>query len=356
MICFRFASTENLDGSPRYQGIAGLTGRRGTFGSSSSLTLDGKTISAATLNGSGVFCSGVTDLHGGLPVMVHEFGHYLFGGVHYEGVGFHGLMDGAGTGVMSSFERYKLGWITPTTVSANLTNETITDALSTNDIYKITAQNGSYFLVENHQRQNFYESDWLQYNDGPLVSPGTGILISHCTSSSIDIESAFGRWDWDKEIYHWTNPSSLNGTLYTYPFLQVSSNRNDGDDKLNLRGERIDPNDWRVTASHSDSKGSQDDFFSTSYNRVFSPWSNPSSSYDINNNTNISVVVKGSTTIDIMINDLIITENTTFPAEIFNFSHNLTVPSGVTLTLQPGTTLKFASGKSLIVNGTLDAV
>lgn len=204
----------------------------------------------------------------GLDVMAHEFGHYLFGGIHYAGVGYHGLMDGQGSGAMSSFERIKMGWITPTTVSTNLTNETISDALTTNDIYKIPISGTSYFLIDNHQRQNFYELSWKKYNGGPKVSPGIGVLISHCTSSSIDIESAFGRWNWKK-----------SGSQYVFPFEVNTPNRTSGEDKLNLRRKSTTSGEQ----THSDFLGSQSDFFTVDYNTVFSPWSNPSASPDTSN-------------------------------------------------------------------------
>ena len=274
MICFRFADTYHLDISSvacsvygkSYQGIAGLTGYRETFASGTTLTMDGKTISAATLNGSGTFQSGVIDLHGGLPVMVHEFGHYLFGG-HYAGVGYHGLMDGNGTGVMSSYERYQLGWITPIPISSNSFDSVLTDALTTNKVYKIQRPGGSdYFLIDNHQRQNFYESSWKQYNGGPLVSPGTGVLVSHCPF--LDIESAFGRWNWKK-----------SGSLYVYPFERDVSNKNAGEDKLNLRNKTT----TQGVKSHPDFLGSADDFMNMNYNQIFSPWSNPSTYTDASN-------------------------------------------------------------------------
>lgn len=275
-ICFRFADTYMLDyqaqnPSPEhktYQGIAGLTGYRGTFGSGTTLTLDGKTISAA-LKGSGTFQNGVIDLHGGLPVMVHEFGHYLLD-YHYEGLGFHGLMDGMGTGVMSSFERSKLGWITPITINSNSYDSILTDALTTHKVYKIQRPGGNdYFLIDNHQRLNFYESSWKQYNNGPLVSPGTGVLISHISSSSPtgspDIESAFGRWNW-----------KTSGQLYIYPFEKDVVNRNYGVDKLNLR------QCWTTQGkkNHPDFLGSADDFMNMGFNQIFSPWSNPSTYQD----------------------------------------------------------------------------
>jgi M6 family metalloprotease-like protein len=260
-ICFRNAHIAQLD-PPSYQGIARLTGWKGKFGSLPSnvpLELDGVKIRPTS---SGTINNGVFDPHYGLPVMAHELGHYLFGFVHYTGVGFHGLMDGWGTGVMSSFERAKLGWIIPIPFETDATDAIIPDAITTGVVRKINIPNSNnYFLIDNHQRISFYELSWLQLYDGPLVSPGTGVLITHCTPYSIDVESAFGRWDWKKE----------NG-LYVYPFEKETVNRISGEDKLDLKGK----NTTSGGKSHPDKLGSLQDFFNIGYNQLFSPWSNPS--------------------------------------------------------------------------------
>lgn len=127
-ICFRFANTLQLDGSG-YAGIAGLTGFRQNFGSyGDQLVLDGKIILASNLLGglsSGTFQSNIISLDQSLHIMAHELGHYLFGTIHYEGVGNHGLMDGQGTGVMSSFERIRMNWLQPINISGDSLNTNI---------------------------------------------------------------------------------------------------------------------------------------------------------------------------------------------------------------------------------------
>jgi hypothetical protein len=99
--------------------------------------------------------------------------------------------------------------------------------------------------------------------------------------------------------------------------------------------------------------------FNTTYNRVFAPWTNPSSHTWGNQETNFEMQVtsqNGSTIhAHFYLGNMIITENTTLVADTYNFTGNLTVASGVTLTIQPGVTVTFASGASLIVNGTLNA-
>ena len=260
-IAFRFASTDNLDGS-HYQGISGLAGFRHTFPSGTTLMFDGVSISA-DIRGSGIFESGVIDPNSCLDVMTHEMGHYFFGSIHYEGIGYHGLMDGNGAGIISSFEANKLGWITPTVVTSDLTDISIPDRLNSGIVYKLPINPTEYFLIDNHQRENYYESSYVKYNGGTLRSPGKGLLITHCNSSSfVDVESAFGRWDWKKNA----------SDVYLYPLEKDIPNRIFGMDKLNLRkltttigGNISDPN----------IEGSNEDFYNIGYNQVFSPWSNP---------------------------------------------------------------------------------
>ncbi len=269
-ICFRFANTKDLDPNfmKKYNGIASLTGYS-NFVSGNKLILDGMEIKGGPL-GSGVFSEDCISIHNIMNVILHEFGHYLFGSIHYEGVGYHGIMDGSGSGVMHSFEREKLGWIDPIVVDANLTDVTIPDVISTSVVYKIPVkENNEYYLVENHQRINYYENSFLTHNGGTLRSPGTGLLISHIHYNSIDIESAFGRRQWKKENRN-----------YVIPFKTNFQDAAFGEDKLDLRQRRTQ----KGKQNHPDQLGSQSDFFTEDYNNVFSPWSNPSTG-----NSNIAV-------------------------------------------------------------------
>ncbi|MDY0083552.1 MAG: T9SS type A sorting domain-containing protein [Ignavibacteriaceae bacterium] len=192
----------------------------------------------------------------------------IFGLTHFEKTGFYGLMGGSGNGVMSSFERSKLGWIQPVTIYTDKPNNYLPDAISTGVVKKININSSEYFLIDNHQRISYYESSYKQYNNGPSRSPGTGVLISHCTSSSIDIESCFGRWNWKK-----------SGGLYIYPFEVESVNRITGEDKMDL----VDKATTSKKKNHPDYRGSANDFMNPGYFQIFSPWSNPSTYPDTTN-------------------------------------------------------------------------
>ena len=122
-----------------------------------------------------------------MGVFAHEYGHALGLPDLYDrdfsskGIGEWSLMAsgtwnfvtrvGDRPAHMDAWSKYKLGWITPTQVSGTLTNEPITQAATTADVYKLlagTPNSGEYFLVENRQKVGF-----------DVGLPGAGILIWH---------------------------------------------------------------------------------------------------------------------------------------------------------------------------------
>ena len=305
-ICFRFFDSDSLD-ILHYTGYASLTGSYPTFGSgSSSLTLDGKQINAG-FPGSGTIQSSVLCLNS-IGVIVHEYGHYLFGGIHYSGIGYWGLMDGSAPGPMCAFERAKSGiaWISPTLISTNQMNVCLHDAITTGDIKKVEVTPGSsyYFLTENRQRLSYYESNWLQYNGGPLRVPGTGLLLTHVTSTSaIDIECADKKWDWQK-----------SGSNYVYPFVNLNPNPFAGLDEMELRNVST----TNGIQSHPDFKGDADDTYKLGGYTMFSPWSNPNSNsvggYGPKYFSDKSIILKSMNGSDMYIDFYTTLANNTFSA------------------------------------------
>jgi len=297
MICFRFANTLELDWKLKdinaisgYQGISGLTGTRERFGNGlTTLTLDNVTISASVLT-SGTFQNGVTDLHGGLPVLVHEIGHYLFGPTHYK-FGNFSLMDGNTAGPMHAFERIKLGWAVIDSIISNQSNVPISDGITSGKVIKVPVVTPGYsfykdhFLIENRKPISYYLSSWLKYNDGPLRNPGNGLLISRSTritGGPSHIECADGKWNWEKTWHTWFDCLLPDGTtttdsgwIYNFPFNKISMNGIFGENEMNLRDKKSSYFSCNITANHNDYLGDEHDFFNIGLNRVFSPWSNP---------------------------------------------------------------------------------
>ena len=95
-----------------------------------------------------------------------------------------------------------------------------------------------------------------------------------------------------------------------------------------------------------------------SYAVFFSGWvSSPSGYATFQNASAASTPVvytnTGATTVTAQYSSSTISQSTTLNSGIYNIAGNLTVPAGVTLTLNSGATLNFPSGTGLTVNGTL---
>ncbi|MGE5681379.1 MAG: T9SS type A sorting domain-containing protein [Bacillota bacterium] len=271
-ICFRIAPTGQID-YDAYQGIASLTGEYNTFpGGRSEIIKDGVKIKAGDF-GSGTFQHNIYDAHEQLPIICHEIGHYLFGDnlggdIHLSHTRHHGLMDtDGGGGVMNAYERELLGWVTPTLITSNQINYVITDALTTNFACKIPTSNTGYYYIENHEGINYYENSWKFYNQGPLMLPGRGILISQSYGygNTLDIQVADGKWYW----------KDMGGGEYVFPFVREYPSPLNGESELDL----VRVNTTSGVKSHPDWLGCQNNYFNMNYNQVFSPASNPRASY-----------------------------------------------------------------------------
>jgi len=181
-------------------------------------------------------------------------------------------MDGdGGSSLMNAYERDILGWIDPIDIEAEILNISLTDAFANGNIFKIKIPGSNpvqYYYLEKRQGSNYYENSWKSYNEGPLMSPGTGLLISKTLNPQLfgkplDIECADGRWDWKR-----------SGYTLVYPFEKIKSNRTiNGYDELNLFKVQTTNGEQ----SHPNSLGESGDFFKIGYNQLFSPSSNPAS-------------------------------------------------------------------------------
>jgi len=284
-ICFRFwKDPVSLDiYHDRCAGICGLTGEKKEFSSGKKyLTLDGKKIYAyipdRTNLASGTLQHNILCPHN-IGLICHEYGHWLFGRVHYDKIGRWGLMDGSGPGPMCAFERAKLGWIIPTLINSNQSNVCLSDAITTGDSKKVEIFPVSthYFLCENRQRLSYYEKDWLEYNGGPSRIKGPGLLITQIDDSIIDVECADKKWDWQK-----------SGSNYVYPFVALNPNPFSGYDEMELRNVQTTSG----RKSHPDFLGDAEDPYNLETYKMFSPWSNPNSNTSGNNYSAKAIILK----------------------------------------------------------------
>ncbi|MET0503537.1 MAG: Calx-beta domain-containing protein, partial [Candidatus Binatia bacterium] len=225
--------------------------RWGLFGDVPMPALDGKTVGqsysqfgewhCADSNGPGNAAT--------MGIMVHELGHDLGLPDLYdidgssEGVGNWSLMAtgswnqvklaGDSPSHMDPWSKYFLGWISPTAVTATLSNESISASATSDDVYRLlpgTPLTGEYFLVENRQKVNY---------DAGL--PGAGLLIWHIDTA----QRTSNNRDNTNECY--PNGPSCAADHYLVALVQAD---NAFDlEKGNNRGDGGDP--WPGTSGRS---------------------------------------------------------------------------------------------------------
>ncbi|MCX6121217.1 MAG: T9SS type A sorting domain-containing protein [Ignavibacteriales bacterium] len=318
-------------------------------------------------------------------IVVHEVAHYLLGHNDYHcGFGFWGMLSSFGikSMVANSFERSRLGWITLQIIQAGslqtYPNMTLRDYVSTGDAYalEVDPSTGQYFYIENHQATSYWETTRAFGN----IEPGLYVLRKDATtpSSSNDNPSsanfrmipADGRYDWivNQQV---PNPWG-SGNLPVYKNL--GSDRQTGYHDLEFipwiwGGVPKTPASIHFTENINGLpvmdvryQGDGKDAFRLGYNDKFSPWTNPNNQGKNRSTTGFGFKINscnnGVYSIDIHrgLNEYVINQNTVLSYGDWNISSNVTVNSGVTLTIQPGTTLRFASGTNLTINGVLHAV
>ncbi len=328
-ICYRFANPSlfHLNGGiawlgPDNFGTNGLYTTNDTRnGSLGYVKLDGH----LSATGSGVtfnrFC--IFSQESNMVGLAHEYGHYLFGGDHpSEG----GLMASAaggnyGTYAMDSWERERLGYVGFTSPSNYPYTLPLGDFLTEDDVLKIPVPSSStsYFLVENHQRQNLYD----QIIRGGILGGGfnwnttigSGIYVYKVSNGdtyppSKTIVTADGRWDWSfvGTIY---NPGLGNGTVPLTSAYAV--NRNSGKTDRNPYHIQYGGAWWSkwydknpLTKEYEltrDVMGDEYDAFNIGYNELFTPYSNPSTYFGGNTDMWMQLYSQNGTEITVKVYD-----------------------------------------------------
>jgi hypothetical protein len=224
---------------------------------------------------------GITDFQGiekdlqlQLPVLAHEFGHYLLYN-HTTGYGLMATEPTFFSPTMNAIERQKLGYMTIN--EASNTTISLSDYLTTNVAYKVTIGTGEYFLVEDHQKLSKYDAvgGWDSHRYPDLT--GKGLYIFHIFPDG-DLtqqwpESAEGKWNWD-----WCESANPFGSGNVKVWKQLTPNPSSGRDELQI-AKGFKKEDCPVTASDwsNEGQGDNEDAYNIGYNTLFSPWSNPNS-------------------------------------------------------------------------------
>ncbi len=201
-------------------------------------------------------------------VAAHEYGHYLFGGIHLHHTGNLSLMTdsvwNASRG-MHAVEKERLDWLD---YQDKTTDDLIyiSDYMTTNDVYRIPLYDSSnnlkeYYLIEN--RQKISQHDW---------AGDKGIYIYHVTNingllPNVDVMCADGNW-------HFTFHTS------TETITRDFEDRNSAYDEMNYYHSYN--GNYYICATpwypENAAWGDDEDAFDLTYNNVFSPVSNPPSS------------------------------------------------------------------------------
>lgn len=302
----------------------------------------------------------------------HEFGHLLFDAGHpsYYNAGSKGQILYLGMwGIMpipgycaNAYEREKLGWIKIINVEKN-GSFILPDFASSGAALRIPVKKSNeVYILENHQQISIYDEETDREN-------AKGLYIYKVKGSSVhpayQVECADGKFTWSNYWVH--HPWSANSSDSLPVFTKVSPGKkgfnirdwipHDKPGYLNGKFQVFlmddDGRGGKPYYVYEGWKGNGNTAFNAEGNNIFAPWTNPGT----DNNSNISVVLKennkGSVNVDCFVEDIFLSENTQLPPEEFEFTHNLIVPPGITLTINENTSLKFNKGASLIVKGKL---
>lgn len=293
-----------------FDGIA-MLGDNFTFNTNDGIIIDGNSL--------GHKASGITIRRGAgiyypdylVKILGHELGHYLFGSAHTLMGGIMGDRAITRTTALSGWEMERLGYIAYTTATQDNYTITLQDLITSGQVLKIPIPNTSsdYYLVENHQRLNKYDQIMRGGSIGGLFDTttnlGKGIYIwlikyGNYYPPYVDIKTANGNWNW-----------SFAGTINMpsgWPLVmplsgRTSVNRDLGkSDRHPLNVYWYDGYEsnwwekWHDTIQSTKQlaltrtiMGLETHPFNYNYNRLFTPWSSPSTFVD--GATNLSMQI-----------------------------------------------------------------
>lgn len=237
-----------------------------------------------------------TSFYGLLSMLNHEFGHYLFGAGHTQ---MGGIMNGrseTNTFALSGYESERLGYSAFSVANQNNYTITMGDFISDGHLLKIPISTNKCFIVENHQRLSKYDQIMrggvLQGNFDTSTTLGKGIYIWLVQNpdyypATIDVKTANGNWNWVLV----DSIAMPEGWPAWMPLTGRSAvNRNTG--KSDRHPDNIEWRDkvwakWHDTIPLTKQNdltrnvmGLETQAFNYNYNRLFTPWSSPSTYSD----------------------------------------------------------------------------
>jgi M6 family metalloprotease-like protein len=215
-------------------------------------------------------------------VIIHELAHWLIQVDHPYGnfsPTFWGMLTLSTEGICANaFERERLGWLDAIPIEARILQATLSDYITTPSAYKYHPPNGNegeMYYFENHQQISIYDNGNSNPND-------KGIFILHFKNDSytgecVRILTSDGFWDW--EVPNHTD--CWGNDLPNFKKVFVNRNGNGNRDKIIVdssnsgflysyinENNQSECNDWLHGYGFINS-------FDTTFNDVFSPFSNP---------------------------------------------------------------------------------
>jgi len=293
---------------------------------------------------------------------------------------------------LDPYHRIKLGWVISIDVDTPLYQRSIPDYLTTGTVYRLKKSADEYFLVTNHRGVRLADNPAAFWED---KFTGFGILLWHIDetglggsfpspgtfySKRIDVELAHGLWDLSGFTPDTTRPNPAIGkdsldirspdetSLYGYPDTLVQSATcfyNSVTQKTTFDG-----------LSNPNSHGYKDSTILIGIEESLLVKVNGVPSHLAVRKIQSSQF--SSATADLLVNNWFghITQNTTWGPGAYAITGDITVDSGKTLTIKPGTTIYFqknednqnagehsgkceikvARGGTLIARGKLDSL
>ena len=237
----------------------------------------------------GIVGSGVTVQYWGernrernFKVVIHEVAHWLIQGWHpYDEFiyTFWGMLTLGGEGICANaVERERLAWLEPTPIVSNISLAPMDDFITTPSAYKYHPPNGypgEMYYFENHQKLSIYDNGTSNVND-------KGIFILHLRDSTylfdcVRILTSDGFWNWE-------SPDSENcwgNNIASLKKAGINRNGKGNRDRITIDNSSFgflysyinnynqdECNDWLHGYGFNNT-------FDTTFNDVFSSWSNP---------------------------------------------------------------------------------
>ena len=264
-------------------------------------------------------------------IAIHEYGHYLFSGIHSKS----GIMTSNG-GIsvndlfMSGYEKYKLGYRDVQTVNFGGQSVFVLSEISgrygTPQLLKVPISSDDFYIIENRRKISQY--DVYMLGDTSQTDPfrntgdyGKGVYITHSNNiglnyaGPVDIECADGLWNWS---YKGTTTPDWSTTQQVPVYIRTSIpsvvNNDWGSWNNNYNSDGVSKCAWfsigkRHTQLYSPGTdrihtnlteywtsreiwGDRWDAWNVGYNEIFSPYSNPNTKASNNTQSGIYIWYK----------------------------------------------------------------